>query len=259
MLDTDQLRSFLAIVDSRLVHQGGGAGAQDPVRRFDAHSPAGGAIGLRPVRQARAGRAAHCRGRAADRIRAPDHPGRGRGAGGPVAEGLEGRRQARDSGRLRRVVPGRDSVAVQSAPSSGGSLGRLRSRRSSSRRRLRPARSNWRWSPREPSSRQNWLDSATSSCCARSRWSGPPPNGSEQRRGRQFRWRWAVGPASGGVRPRTRLRRRRGRPADCSFPRISPLSDRSFAPGSQQRSFRSQWSAKACGFLGKTTACRNCP
>ena len=77
--------------------------------------------------------------------------------------------------------------------------------------------------------------------------------------GAQFRWRWAVGPASGGVRPRTRSRRRRGRPADCSFPRISPLSDRSFAPGSQQRSFRSQWSAKACGFLGKTTACRNCP
>ena len=62
-------------------------------------------------------------------------------------KGLQGRRAARHPGRLRRVVPGRDSRPLQSPPSAG------RSRRSCARRstelaaRSRPARSNWRWSP----------------------------------------------------------------------------------------------------------------
>ena len=52
MLDTDQLRSFLAIVDTGLLHARGRAGEQDPVGGLDACAPARGAARLRIVRQA---------------------------------------------------------------------------------------------------------------------------------------------------------------------------------------------------------------
>jgi molybdenum-dependent DNA-binding transcriptional regulator ModE len=109
--------------------------------------------------------------------------------------------------------------------------------------RCMPARSNSRSSPPARSSRGGWRDSMASSSCARSRWSGRPPSGSGPRRGLRYRWRWPAEPASGGEPRKTRSPPPRERRADCSFPRISPRSDRSFAPGSRRRSSPSQWSA----------------
>ena len=63
MLDTDQLRSFLAIVDIGSFTRAGRAGQQDPIGGLDAHPPARGAARLRAVRQARPRRAADGGGR----------------------------------------------------------------------------------------------------------------------------------------------------------------------------------------------------
>src|SRR6185437_15451412 len=64
--------------------------------------------------------------RAADRIRPPHRSGRGGRARRAVAQGPQGRGSARHSGRLRRIVSGRNPRALQSPPPAGRGLGRLR-------------------------------------------------------------------------------------------------------------------------------------
>src|SRR5208283_1583289 len=90
MLDTDQLRSFLAIVDT-----GSFTKAAECVHKTQS------AVSM------------HIR-RLEEQL-------------GCALFVKQGRGQARNSGRLRRIVPGRDSLALQSAPSLGRGLGRLRS------------------------------------------------------------------------------------------------------------------------------------
>ena len=126
MLDTDQLRSFLAIVDcgsftraAERVHKTQSAVSMH-IRRLEEQ------LGCALVRQAGTGRAADRRGRAADRIRPPHHPGRGRARWRRCRGRASRRGPARHSGRLRRVLPRRHPRALQSPPPLGRGLGRLR-------------------------------------------------------------------------------------------------------------------------------------
>ena len=126
MLDTDQLRSFLAIVDcgsftkaAERVHKTQSAVSMH-IRRLE--EQLGCALFVKHGRGARLTAEGERLIEFARRIIQVE-------AGALAAlsrKGFEGRRPARDSGRLRRVVPGRDPCALQSPPSLGRGLGRLR-------------------------------------------------------------------------------------------------------------------------------------
>ena len=202
MLDTDQLRSFLAIVDSgsftraaERVHKTQSAVSMH-IRRLE--EQLGCALFVKQGRGARLTDEGERLIEFARRIIQVE-------AGAMAAlsrKGLQGRRPARDSRRLRRVVPGRNSVAVQSPPSSGRGLGRLRSvDRTRGAGCGRRARTGAGHAERiEPGAG----GSTASSSCARSRWSGRPPSGSGSRTGRRSRSRSAAAPASGGAPRKTR-------------------------------------------------------
>ena len=125
MLDTDQLRSFLAIVDcgsftkaAERVHKTQSAVSMH-IRRLE--EQLGCALFVKQGRGARLTAEGERLIEFARRIIQVEA-----GAiAARVAQGAQRRGPAWDSGRLRRVVPGRDPGSFQPAPSSGGSVGRL--------------------------------------------------------------------------------------------------------------------------------------
>ena len=126
MLDTDQLRSFLAIVDTgsftraaERVNKTQSAVSMH-VRRLEEQ------LGWRALRQAGAWRQTDGGRRAADRLCPADHAGRSGGDGGAFPQGVEGRGAARHSRRLRRGVSRRHPDPLQPRPPAGRDHGRLR-------------------------------------------------------------------------------------------------------------------------------------
>ena len=145
MLDTDQLRSFLAIVDSgsftraaERVHKTQSAVSMH-IRRLE--EQLGCALFVKQGRGARLTAEGESLIDYARRIMQAE-------AGAVAAlsrKGLQGHRPARHPRRLRRILPRRDSHPLQSPASAGGGVGRPARTRPSSPRRSRPARSNSRW------------------------------------------------------------------------------------------------------------------
>ena len=212
MLDTDQLRSFLAIVDTgsftraaERVHKTQSAVSMH-MRRLE--EQLGCALFVKQGRGARLTE----RGREADRIRPPNDAGRGGRDGRAVAQGAQGRvrlgipddyAESFLAEILTRFNHRHPLVEISVVCEASVELAA----------QVAAARLNWRWSRPERSSRGGGRDPSASSCCARSRWSGRPPSGSGPRKGLQYRWRWPAASASGtssGRRPRRPRRERRG-------------------------------------------------
>ena len=145
MLDTDQLRSFLAIVDcgsftkaAERVHKTQSAVSMH-IRRLE--EQLGCALFVKQGRGARLTAEGERLIEFARRIIQVE-------AGALAAlsrKGLRGAVAAWDSGRLRRVVPGRDPCPLQPPSSAGRGVGRLRGVDRACSPRLRPGRSIWRW------------------------------------------------------------------------------------------------------------------
>ena len=97
--------------------------------------------------------------------------------------------------------------------------------------------------------RPSWASTASSSC-ANSRSSGRPPSASTSTPERRSRWRSAPCRACGGATPTSRSPNPSARRAACSSPRTFPPSERWCARGWRRRRFPNRWWARACAFSG---------